>query len=383
VRKLSIEILDDKVKVDWYGVLDSWTGYGTHGRGIVKNLSDSIDINVIQVGASHDVKKELDWLNDVLGNPRNNSRQDINEAIEVWNLNAQSIHCAGVHSLYNPNIHKIAYTVYEAETIPEPWVGILNMFDEIWVPAPFVKKSFENSGVEPDIYVMPEGINTDFYTDGYKSKVKTNEYTFLSIFDFTHRKGWDKLLHAFHQEFDEDEDVSLLLHTRYDTCQEQHRKYVVNEINKITDQYDNDMMVRLSFGFLDQKEMPKLYASGDVFVLPTRGEGFGLPLFEAASCGLPVITTDYSAPPDFLGNDVYWIDIEGTKQYAWENAFLHQPNCTGLEFGEPSIESLRKQMRKVYEDDDPKVPDVSQYTWEDAAEKVEKRLKQIWRDIDG
>jgi len=42
-----------------------------------------------------------------------------------------------------------------------------------------------------------------------------------------------------------------------------------------------------------------LYSAIDIFTLPTRGEGFGLPILEAMSCGLPVVATDYSAHPEW------------------------------------------------------------------------------------
>jgi len=39
-----------------------------------------------------------------------------------------------------------------------------------------------------------------------------------------------------------------------------------------------------------------LYAASDAFVLPTRGEGWGLPIAEAMSMALPVIATYWSGP---------------------------------------------------------------------------------------
>ena len=42
-----------------------------------------------------------------------------------------------------------------------------------------------------------------------------------------------------------------------------------------------------------------IYNSFDVFTLPTRGEGFGLPVLEAMSAGVPVVVTDYSAHPEW------------------------------------------------------------------------------------
>lgn len=42
----------------------------------------------------------------------------------------------------------------------------------------------------------------------------------------------------------------------------------------------------------------------DCFVLPTRGEGWGMPLLEAMAYGRPVIATDWSAHTDFMTEDV-------------------------------------------------------------------------------
>lgn len=43
-----------------------------------------------------------------------------------------------------------------------------------------------------------------------------------------------------------------------------------------------------------------VYNSFDIFTLPTRGEGFGLPILEAMSAGVPVVVTDYSAHPEWV-----------------------------------------------------------------------------------
>ena len=43
--------------------------------------------------------------------------------------------------------------------------------------------------------------------------------------------------------------------------------------------------------FVGEDEMPALYAAADAFVLPSRGEGWGLPYMEAMAAGLPVIGT--------------------------------------------------------------------------------------------
>ena len=48
--------------------------------------------------------------------------------------------------------------------------------------------------------------------------------------------------------------------------------------------------------------MRDLYARAHVFVLPTLGEGWGLPIHEAMAMGLPVITTNHSGPAALVGD---------------------------------------------------------------------------------
>lgn len=43
------------------------------------------------------------------------------------------------------------------------------------------------------------------------------------------------------------------------------------------------------------RSISKIYEEGDVFLLPSRFEGLGLPLFESQAAGMPLITTD--GPP--------------------------------------------------------------------------------------
>jgi glycosyltransferase involved in cell wall biosynthesis len=48
-------------------------------------------------------------------------------------------------------------------------------------------------------------------------------------------------------------------------------------------------------GFLNQSEMPRLYQSAHIFVMPSLYEGFGLPILEAMAAGTPAITSDLSS----------------------------------------------------------------------------------------
>ena len=53
-------------------------------------------------------------------------------------------------------------------------------------------------------------------------------------------------------------------------------------------------------GFIDQKEMPKYFSVCDIFIRPSRSEGFGNSFIEAMAARLPVIATPVGGIPDFI-----------------------------------------------------------------------------------
>lgn len=53
--------------------------------------------------------------------------------------------------------------------------------------------------------------------------------------------------------------------------------------------------------FVPYNELPLLYGGSEVFVFPSRYEGFGLPPLEAMKCGTPVIVSNSSSLPEIVG----------------------------------------------------------------------------------
>ena len=56
----------------------------------------------------------------------------------------------------------------------------------------------------------------------------------------------------------------------------------------------------LFLGTVSREELTKIYASANIFVLPTLREGMPLVILEAASSGLPIVTTKVSGIPEII-----------------------------------------------------------------------------------
>jgi glycosyltransferase involved in cell wall biosynthesis len=61
-------------------------------------------------------------------------------------------------------------------------------------------------------------------------------------------------------------------------------------------------------GYVDDELLRALYHQAAALVLPSFGEGFGLPVLEAMACGTPVLTSRVSALPEAAGDAALYVD---------------------------------------------------------------------------
>jgi glycosyltransferase involved in cell wall biosynthesis len=72
-------------------------------------------------------------------------------------------------------------------------------------------------------------------------------------------------------------------------------------------------------GWVNHADLPKIYSSADIFILPSRFDTFGCVVLEAMACGLPVISYNTKGPKDII-NDGFNGYLVETLQEAGEKA---------------------------------------------------------------
>jgi glycosyltransferase involved in cell wall biosynthesis len=79
---------------------------------------------------------------------------------------------------------------------------------------------------------------------------------------------------------------------------------------------------------LPQEALATIYSRANVLLMPSMGEGFGIPAIEAQMCGTPIIASDFSAQTELVGDG--WL-IDGQPHWsAAQAAWLHSPNIASI-----------------------------------------------------
>ena len=273
----------------------------------------------------------------------------------------------------------------------------MNLSSEVWVPTTHMSDLLENAGVATPVHVIPLGVDSGVFSSKAGKMILPSSargFKFLSVSWWGPRKGFDILIKAFVGEFSSSEDVSLIISSRsHDNRPSSAIASDIKAIISSTGKTDRPPVILHSKVTTD-KELASLYNACDAFALSSKGEGFYLPIVEAASCGLPVIATRCTAQATYLDDqNSFLLDPEG---YEKANPRDGRPSnvgrwCVFYEnqffpvFGGASIRKLGSLMRQVYENQQEAKSRASKLTekvrttmtWDNTADAVIERLKDI------
>lgn len=248
----------------------------------------------------------------------------------------------------------VGLSMFETDRLPDGWALACNELDEVWVPSQFARERFVEGGVEPGkVQVMPVGIDADRYDPNRVSPLPIagcRGFTFLSVFDWTLRKGWDVLLEAYATAFRASDDVCLVLRTASRSARDVPADAIDAVFDRLGIPSGDRPTVLVVDAPLADEDMPRLYRAADAFVLPTRGEGWGLTLMEAMAAGLPAIATRWGGHLDFMSDANAWlIDVDALVEVPAAQVERSPFYAGGHRWAQPSIVHTAALMRRAFE----------------------------------
>lgn len=353
-------------ELTWHSSFASLTGYSGSSRAIVLALEvlgtavrplylfDSDDREAAQAGP-------LD--------PRIRALQRRPLRLDV----PQVVYGRGDLFAKNSGRYRVGFTMLEVDRLPAAWVEQANLMDEVWTPTAWGAELFQASGVSRPTHVVPLGVDLGVFSPGPPRAALAGRTVFLSVFEWGIRKGWDLLLRAYRAAFAPGDDVLLLLKI---DC----RAPATNPLREL----------RAALGApappvsviynrpLGAAELAELYRDADCFVLPSRGEGWAMPVLEAMACGTPAIATAWSGPTAFLDAGCgYPLASRGLAP-----APADEPLYRGARWADPDVEHLVELLRRVHRGRDEAralgaraAERAKEFGWEGSARAVLERLR--------
>lgn len=157
---------------------------------------------------------------------------------------------------------------------------------------------------------IPHGVNTkEFYPlpEEEKNKLKMmnnlqGKFVIGVVARNQPRKNLDRTIKAMRLIADNIPNAILYLHL--DPADPAQQMFSIPELVKKFNLENRVIYSGMNaFQGFPQNQMNNVYNLMDCFLLTTSGEGFGIPIIEAMSAGIPVIATDYTTTPELIINN--------------------------------------------------------------------------------
>jgi glycosyltransferase involved in cell wall biosynthesis len=275
-------------------------------------------------------------------------------------------------SLANKNIGISAFV--ETDRCNPAWVEACNKMDLIITPSEFTRKVAKRSGIlMTPVIVVPEWFNENVVKENIddnkilkdKRMNLKHDFNFLIISQLTAANPQDDRKNIYNaikwtlEEFETEKDVGIVLKTNMGKGSTIDRKITLKTIKQMLNSFNSknkNKRINLIHGNMSSKEIACLYKHEKIKVIvsPTRGEGYGLPLVDAAAVGMPVVATGKTGHLDFLtikGNP-YFLPVTSNLIAIPKTKIDNRIFFEGFQWHDPDEISFKQQIRKVFLDYD-------------------------------
>ena len=325
---------------------DPRIGYGVCALNFKKELELILPNNLFQV---------------IVSNPRDNVK--FSKICEQLNSNRNNFNFININlthgldrQLLETNLpgYKVIYTMFETEVLPLGVKEVVNEYDLVLTPSKWGAENLCSEVEHEKVEVVPLGVDTTIF-HSWNSTLQMKEvdpFTFVAVGKYEARKSYKEIIEAFELSFPKDSNYRLLL--KLDNLFLSSALEQASELIK----HDRNHQIKIlktepPGSYLEVESMAQLYRSANCFLFPSKGEGWGLPLIEAISCGIPYIATNYSGQTEYLKycNQLY-SDLEFTKELIEDKFFLEHNQYKEdkiVKWAKPEIKDLASKMILIAE----------------------------------
>jgi glycosyltransferase involved in cell wall biosynthesis len=270
------------------------------------------------------------------------ARSSADSDVNIWFcVDSRIQHLKGTH---------VVWAIFEVEKLPSRYVEFLRDHAHlVWVPSRWGRDVLEANGIDRAVIdVVPEGVAASTFHPHLRSALNRSgqPFRFLMVGKYEERKAYLEVLDAFKQAFGNSDAVELVVKADYFLDFERKKQQLEQRIAVLGLRH-----VKPVWGNLASQHMVALYNCCDAFILPSRAEGWGLPLLEAAATGMPVISTFYSGQSEFLAlieSSLLKVDfiLESIDDPEMHRAWPSQDGDIGR-WAKPSVASLARCMSEM------------------------------------
>ena len=297
----------------------SMSGYGEQARFLLRAIRNRKDIDLYLVnipwGQSNNISvfdDESNWLKQLIAKTAMIKNQKEDAQFDA------SIQITIPNEWENLAPINIGYTAgIECDRVAPVWIQKANQMDKVITISKHSQDVFENTRYEvinqnkEVVDIMSLNVPIEYVNYSVRSTDRgqplnlqlSTQFNFLTISQFGPRKNLHSLVNAFVKRFHEDSDVGLIVKTHMKNPSVLDKERTRQKLNLMLQGFpERKCKVYLLHGELSEKQMCSLYQHPDIraFVTTTHGEGYGLPIFEAACNGLPIVAPNWSGHVDFL-----------------------------------------------------------------------------------
>ena len=308
-----------KPKVLVSGPVCNVSGYSEHARTLADSLmqmTDQIDLYIqdTQWGASTRslsyFKKYGPFIHKTM--KLFNSRKDNQNRVNLSGVFTCTYQVRPPNEFTQMSPNDIGVTAaLESTYAPPEWVSKCNMMNHILVVSQHARKNLKNTkdengvGISTPISVIPFGYKERNNEVNIYEDIKfTTKFNFLTVLQMAPRKNFEFTLKCFLDQFGNDPEVGLVIKTQIHNNSTIDFYATREKIEYLLNTFNPNRKCKIYFvhGNLTKDQMSSLFNPEyiDCYLTATHGEGFGIPIFQAACNSIPVVATNWSGHLDFL-----------------------------------------------------------------------------------